>query len=221
MKQIKHIITAIFLSMFIIAVSVTITLAFKPLYYHDVKTMNLAENTGYSQEVIEVNYEELIRYNQDITKERLELTLPMSENGRIHFEEVKDIFVVFQYILLPLGLAGAAIGIWKVKKDKSGCDYLKWTSVFTVGVPLVLGAFIAMFWDKVFVIFHKIFFNNDYWIFDHRTDPIINLLPDTFFMHCAVMILGIVMTGGVLCFILYYFAFYGLNEDSEYLDRKK
>lgn len=216
MKQIKHIVTAIFLSMFIIAASVTITLAFKPLYYHDVKTMNLAENTGYSQEVIEENYEELIRYNQDITKERLELTLPMSENGRIHFEEVKDIFVVFQYILLPLGLIGGAFGIWKIRKNKDGYDYLKWTSVFTVGVPLVLGALIAMFWDKVFVIFHKIFFNNDYWIFDYRTDPIINLLPDTFFMHCAVMILGLVMAGGVFCFILCkYFAIYGLNRDSE------
>ena len=203
MKQVKHMITAIFLSMFIIAASVTITLACKPLYYHDMKKMNLAERTGYSLEVIEENYEELIAYNQDISKEKLELTLPMSENGRIHFEEVKDIFVVFQYILLPIGLLGSILGIWMLKKNKAGYDYLKWTSVFTVAVPVVLGVFIAMVWDKVFVIFHKIFFNNDYWIFDSRTDPIIKLLPDTFFMHCAVMILGIVMASGVLCFILY------------------
>lgn len=204
MKQIKHIITAIFLSVFIISAAVTLTLAFKPLYYHDVEKMNLVEKTGYSQEVIEENYEALIKYNQDITQKELELTLPMSETGRIHFEEVKDIFVVFQYILLPIGLAGACFGIWKIRKAKSSYDYLKWTSIFTVVVPLVLGALIAMFWDKVFVIFHKIFFNNDYWIFDWRTDPIIRLLPDTFFMHCAVMILGLVLAGGVVSYLIYW-----------------
>lgn len=203
MKQMKHLIIAVFLSMFIIGAAVTATLAFKPLYYADVKKMNLSERTGYSMDVIEENYDALIRYNMDLTQEELELTLPMSENGRIHFEEVKDIFVIFEYVLLPLGLIGSCLGIWLNRKKGGSYDYLKWTAVFTVAVPAALGVCIALVWERVFVIFHEIFFNNDYWIFDWRTDPIINLLPDEFFMHCAVMILAIVMISGMACFLLY------------------
>ncbi len=201
---IKHIITAIFLSMLIISAAVALTLAFKQMYYVDVQNMNLAEETGYSYEEIVENYDALVKYNQDVRQAELELTLPMSEEGRIHFAEVKNIFVFIQYIMLPLGLFGTYFGIRKIKKDSKPCfDYLKWTSIFTVAVPAVLASFVAIAWDQVFVIFHKIFFNNDYWIFDPDTDPIITLLPDEFFMHCAIMIIVLVLISGVVCFLLY------------------
>ena len=44
-------------------------------------------------------------------------------------------------------------------------------------------------------------FNNDYWLFDPTTDPIINILPDVYFMHCTIMIFVLVMAGSLLCFI--------------------
>ena len=53
------------------------------------------------------------------------------------------------------------------------------------------------------MIFHKLFFDNDYWIFDYRTDPIILLLPDEFFMHCALMIFGGVLLGAIVCLVSY------------------
>lgn len=202
--EIKHIITAIFLTMCIIAGAVTLTLAFKGIYYTDMENMNLAEKTGYSSEEIIQNYDALIKYNQDVRQAELELTLPMSEAGRIHFEEVKQIFVFIQYIMLPIGLFGTYFCVKKIKKDKKPtCDYLKWTAVFTVAIPAVIGGFVAVAWNQVFVIFHEVFFNNDYWIFDPKTDPIITLLPDEFFMHCAVMILALVMVSGIVCFLLY------------------
>ena len=62
---------------------------------------------------------------------------------------------------------------------------------------------IALNWDQVFVTFHKLFFSNDYWIFDPRTDPVITILPDEFFLHCAVMILCMVVCGGAVCLAVY------------------
>ena len=81
--------------------------------------------------------------------------------------------------------------------------YLKMTAMVSCGLPMILGILVALFWDKVFVIFHELFFNNDYWIFDYRTDPIILLLPDEFFMHCALLIFGGVLFGAAVCMVSY------------------
>ena len=57
--------------------------------------------------------------------------------------------------------------------------------------------------DRFFVLFHKLFFNNDYWIFDETTDPVIRILPDGFFLHCAFMILFLIILGSVICLFCY------------------
>jgi len=53
------------------------------------------------------------------------------------------------------------------------------------------------------VIFHSIFFpGKTNWLFDWRTDPIILVLPQDFFMHCAMLIGGglIIFSAGILIF---------------------
>lgn len=97
-----------------------------------------------------------------------------------------------------MGIAGT---IWKRKRKEFG--FLKIAGILTVAVPAVLGIFIAANWDKAFVTFHHIFFNNDYWIFDPVKDPVITILPDTFFLHCAVMILGGVVLGALISAFCY------------------
>ena len=61
----------------------------------------------------------------------------------------------------------------------------------------------AVNWDWAFVTFHHIAFDNDYWIFDPATDPVYNILPDTFFLHCALLILAGVVLGSVVCGLVY------------------
>ena len=125
----------------------------------------------------------------------------MSESGRIHFEEVKNIFVLFQYMFM-VTLVFGVFGIWYMSRKKSYL-FLKLTSILTVVIPVILGLFIASNWDRAFVMFHKLVFNNDYWIFDYNTDPVITILPDTFFLHCGILILAGVVFGSLICFILY------------------
>lgn len=52
----------------------------------------------------------------------------------------------------------------------------------------VLAAVIATDFNKYFVIFHHIFFDNDLWILDPRTDLLINIVPEPFFMDTAARI---------------------------------
>ena len=56
-------------------------------------------------------------------------------------------------------------------------------------MPIVLGCLIASDFDSAFVIFHSIFFpGKDNWQFNPRTDPIIKVLPEQFFLNCAIFI---------------------------------
>ena len=200
--KLTQLLTAFALTLCIISVSVVITLNFRPLYYFDIGYFDLVEKTGYTEEMIRENYDVLIDYNSVFFRDALEFpSLPMSEQGRIHFVEVKNIFVFIQAVLLPVSLIGSIIGILALKKQKPA--YLKLTSVLSIGLPALLGILIALNWDRFFVIFHEIFFNNDYWIFDYKTDPVIRILPDGFFMHCALMILLLIVLGSLICFIIY------------------
>lgn len=154
--KIKQILTAIALTLCILSAAVVFTLNFRPLYYMDIHHFNLPENTGYSEEEIRENYDTLIDYNSVFYRGELEFpTLTMSEEGRIHFVEVKRIFVFIQAVLLPLSLLGSILGILSLKKQKPA--YLRLTSVLTLALPVILGALIAMNWDQFFVLFHKLF----------------------------------------------------------------
>lgn len=186
----------------IISVSVTVTLNFRPLYYWEMGRLDLAEASGLTEEQIRRNYDALIDYNNFWGPDTLEFPdLRMSEGGRTHFEEVKRVFLLFEYMVpvtLVLGVAGA---VWCHRKRQF--RWLKYTALLTVLAPLALGLLIAVNWDRAFVLFHQVVFRNDLWIFDASTDPVITILPDTFFLHCAVMILALVVLGSGLCGFLY------------------
>ncbi len=194
--------TAFILFLFILSFSVTFTLNFRPLYYMDIEHLDIEWESGIPKDEIRENYDVLIDYNSMFTDEELEFpTLAMSETGKIHFEEVKVIFVLFQKMALVTAILGFLL-IFAQKKRRGG-RYLKYTGIITIVIPALLGTLIAMNWDKAFVLFHRIAFDNDYWIFDPETDPVITILPDAFFLHCALMIIGLVVAGSVFCFVLY------------------
>lgn len=68
---------------------------------------------------------------------------------------------------------------------------------------LVIAGIISTDFSRYFVVFHHIFFDNDLWILDPRTDMLINIVPEPFFMDTALRI-GIVFAVLVLLF-------FGLN----------
>lgn len=60
-----------------------------------------------------------------------------------------------------------------------------------------LSLIISTDFTKYFIIFHKIFFDNDLWILDPSTDLLINIVPEPFFMDTAFRIAG-TFAGSVL-----------------------
>ena len=196
------ILLSLILTLTLISLAVVLTLACKPLYYLDIHALHIPETTGCTISEIKANYDAVIDYSLSFGNAPLEFpTFPMSEGGRIHFEEVKNIFNLFKYIAIFGTLTGAA-GILRQRRKQS-YGYLKLTAILTVALPAVIGATVALNWDWTFAAFHELAFNNDYWLFDPATDPIINILPDAYFLHCAVMILVLVILGSLICGLIY------------------
>ena len=193
---------SIILTLTIISLAVVLTLACKPLNYLDIHALHIPETTGCTISEIKANYDAVIDYCLSFGNAPLEFpTFPMSEGGRIHFEEVKNIFNLFKYMVIGGTLASTAGILWMRRKHCYG--YLKLTAILTVALPAIIGAAVALNWDRTFVTFHEIAFNNDYWLFDPATDPVINILPDAYFLHCAVMILLLVILGSLICGLIY------------------
>ena len=196
---VRNVIGTVVCTLLIISLCVTLTLLYRPLYYRDMRDMKLAERNGVTEEEILENYRTLINYNTVFGPDELEFpTLTQSETGRIHFAEVKKIFVAFQWTgIVCLILISTLLARSRVARD---FRWLRASAIVVAGILLAIAAvFLIGGWDNVFVWFHKLAFDNDYWIFDAATDPIINFLPDTFFLHCALMIIINVLIGAGIC----------------------
>ncbi len=188
---------------FVLSFSVVFVLYFRPLYYYDMKAQNLSGVYGMEEQDIIEHYDALIDYNSLFYKGELSFPdLPMSESGRIHFEEVKVIFSIIQLLLILSSLLFFPLAIYTV--------HVKRETAFLLGIPFLTGcsSFLVLLgalidWDGLFTMFHQLMFRNNYWLFDPLTDPIINLLPDSFFFHCLAAILLVMMFLLLLCILVY------------------
>lgn len=190
------------LCLFIISVSVTLTLQFRPLFYMDMRLLDIPGMSGFDEATIRDNYDALIAYNGLFHRGPLELpSLAMSESGRIHFEEVKVVFDLFGWMAIVTFVLSVAGILWS--RSQKRYSYLKTAALLCVILPAALGIFVAINWDFAFTLFHRVVFRNDYWIFNAVTDPVILMLPDTFFLHCALLIFSMVVLGSILCWIVY------------------
>lgn len=204
MKKILNVIFSICFSIFIITTAINFTVSFKQLYYYDIDKLNIPKLSNLSKEEIKLNYDYLIEYNLSKNVDEFEMpTIKSSNQGKIHFEEVRYIFQnvnKISRICLIISLIGIIIGI----KNKD-IKILNYTSKALIIIPLVLAIPMIINFEDTFVIFHKLMFSNDYWIFDPRLDPVINILPEEFFFHAGIMILGIVLAVSIILYTIYKF----------------
>lgn len=201
MKKISNLILAFLMSLFIITSIVKFTVVFKPLYYFDIKHLNIPILSGMSEEEIKLNYDYLIKYNTSYRDYEFNMpTLKSSIQGKIHFEEVRDVFKVLNKINIISGVI-SVLGIYIVLKKKK-IKIIKYAGIISILIPIFLVIPITIQFEKSFEIFHRLIFNNDYWIFDPSKDPVINMLPAEFFLHCGVVILtGILIFSSIILII--------------------
>jgi integral membrane protein (TIGR01906 family) len=120
--------------------------------------------------------------------------LKYSEEGKSHFVDVKFLFDLNFYALVISTISIIFINILtKVKLIKKVRIFdlppIFYASILTILIPLVVGFFCVIDFNKAFTVFHHIFFpGKDNWLFDYELDQIINILPEDFFAACAALI---------------------------------
>lgn len=193
----------ILFTLFFLSAGVILILNLKPIYYIDISLLKIEETSGMDKEEIVDNYNALIDYNSPCYKGELNFpTLKSSETGLQHFKEVKRIFIGIYYLFLVTGLILIPFVIYKKKKDSS-LRFLRTAAILILIIPALVGTAVMLNFDQSFILFHKIFFRNDYWLFSIETDPIIRILPDTYFLHCAVLINFVLILSSLTLFFIY------------------
>ena len=133
-----------------------------------------------------------------------------------HMEDVKGLFVgalVLRRICILT--AAACILVMFLLKGRAKKILPRTLCVGTglfFAVLLLLAGIISTDFNRYFVIFHEIFFDNDLWILDPATDLLINIVPEPFFMDTAARIAIIY---GILAAVLFLISLYFILRDKK------
>ena len=188
MKKIKTILLIINISFFIISLSLSCVILFRPFYYYHINYLNL-EQYGYTYKEIKESYDDVMDY-LTINKEFKTGNLKYSKEGKSHFHDCKILFTI-NFIILSISSF-----ILLLKKK-----YIKEHKIFFYSSLLIITLFfiklitsLIIGFDKIFDIFHNIFFyGKDNWLLDPNNDEIIYLLPKEYFRNCGILFLIIII----------------------------
>ena len=186
-QKLKYFFGYVAMFLLVLSASIAFTINFTPLYSFDIDYLNIEQMTGLSKDIILDNYRILMQYlNLPWITELKMPDFPASESGLFHFYEVKQLFLL-DYAILGVSAVVTGLFLRMVKKEQGYWRMMNPLRLM-IAAPLSALAIIFMNFDRLFVAFHGVIFNNDAWIFDARTDPIILALPQDFFMHCFVLV---------------------------------
>lgn len=193
-NKVLTIVFAVCLVLFMLTVCIGLPIYCRFFYYIQIKTLKLEETTGFSYDVIKTAYDEVLDFCVLPWAEFGTGDLKHSAEGAAHFADCK---VLFNLNFAVLAVSGAALALLLILQKCNKCELLKlkghrvyfWSAIVAVALPVVLGLVISIDFDKAFEIFHAIFFpGKTNWVFDPRTDEIILVMPQEFFMNCAIII---------------------------------
>ena len=192
----------VFLALLIITFSIGLPIYFRPFYYMQIESLGIPEMCGEDYATIKEAYDEVLDYLTIPGNEFGAGVFKYSEEGKSHFVDCKVLFDLNASVLIISILAVATLiilakkGIFSMCKP-FGLNIIFSTGVFTLGFFGVVGGLVAIDFSAAFTVFHKIFFpGKSNWLFDWFEDQVIRILPQEFFMNCAILIFSSII---ILC----------------------
>ena len=116
------------------------------------------------------------------------------EQGASHFKDCKILFDINLIFLISSSVI-MLLAFILVKKKKitlarpfnMSVSFISATAILTL--LLVLGLIISIDFSSAFTVFHHLFFaGKDNWLFDPNQMEVIKILPEQFFLNCAILI---------------------------------
>ena len=195
---------AIFIALALFTGSIAVPILCRPFYYAHIGPLELEAHTGLTEEEIKTAFNEMLDYCTDFgdTAEFSTGVLKWSESGKSHFTDVRVLFrlnlsCLYTSIGILIGTLALILG-GRLPRPAPllGRGPAFWAGAGLGGAFLLIGGLAALDFNQAFVLFHALFFpGKDNWMFNPAKDQIISILPQRFFMDCAILILVILVVG--------------------------
>ena len=175
--------------LFLLSLSILLTIYLAWIFYPlEIQWLNLTDRVYLKTETIQYNFHILMNYLTNPFYQVLQMPdFRSSEAGLHHFAVVKNLFHLVQF----LALLTLPIFYYFVKKivKKGFLSIFRKSLLLLVFLPLLIGLVgVLIGFDQFFTLFHQILFvGDDTWLFDPSKDPVILILPETFFLHAFLL----------------------------------
>ena len=185
-------------TVFIISLSIFLPLANRRFYYGQIDTLNIVEDLNsftrknYTKEDVIDAFDDVMDFIWKGTEFKTG-KLNYSEEGKSHFADCVPLFKLDLIVMITSGvilltlLVLYLLKVWRVY-DFFGYSPLFYGGILSLLLVAIVGVFGIIDFNKLFTVFHKLFFpGKTNWQFDPRYDEVILILPQKFFMNCAIL----------------------------------
>ena len=184
--SLRFVIGFVCLCLFLLSFAITITINSTWLYRYAIDKLAILQWTTLSKEELMHSYHQLLAFLNFPWVKTLQLAdFPMSQSGLSHFVDVKKLFLL-NYAVAMITLIPAGSFLYTNRKNQQEWQLIRPFQIASM-VPVVFVFLMLFGFDRFFIQFHQLFFRNADWQFDPTTDPIINVLPEQFFMYCFIL----------------------------------
>lgn len=194
----RFFITFVYALSFIVLVvtfSIAIPILWRDFYFFHIDLLNITEATGCSKSDLIMSFNELMD-SLVFYKPFSEGVFDYSISGMNHFLDCRILFTL-DLVALPISFIIFLVYIILIKLNFIKVYRIKGMSIlfYASFVPIVVLGALAIFAlidvNSAYAFFHAVLFpGKDNWIFNQYTDPIINALPEQFFLDCGILIFG-------------------------------
>lgn len=171
--------------------------AFNMRYWENYQArFDIVARTGKSEAEVRSASEDLVKYLKNGDDALMEKHFNARECA--HMKDVYALFKLGRILrVAALGIVLVAFFFKRLSKQTFLFGLYVWDAVI-----LVLGALITMNFSRAFILFHKLFFTNDLWLLNPKTDWMIRLLPESFFAGIALRTAISFLVGLILIHVL-------------------
>lgn len=190
---------ALAIALFILTLSIAVPILWRGFYYLHVDRLDLPGQTGLSREEILDAFHEMLDFCVKGTPFGTGV-LPWSESGMEHFADCAALFRL-DFIVLGISAVLTLLCLIFYQRFRTLGKHgpLFWGGLGLGSVFLIVAGLASIDFDRTFVIFHELFFpGKTNWTFDPRVDGIIRILPEVYFMDCAILIVAVMV---LLCLL--------------------
>ncbi|WP_368397063.1 TIGR01906 family membrane protein [Streptococcus oralis] len=188
--------------LFFLSLSILLTIYLAWIFYPmEIQWLNLVNRVYLKSETIQYNFHILMNYLTNPFSQVLEMPdFRSSSTGLHHFAVVKNLFHLVQLVAL-VTLPSFYFFVRKIVKKGFLPLYRK--SILTLVLLLLVIGLVGVLigFEQFFTLFHQILFaGDDTWLFDPAKDPVILILPETFFLHAFLLFFA--LYEGIFVFLL-------------------